>query len=83
MNILILIMKNRGVNMNSFGKLFVIIGLFMIVLGGILILGERFGFGKLPGDIFIERENFTFFFPIVSSLIISLILTLLLNIFRK
>ncbi|NMA58969.1 DUF2905 domain-containing protein [Clostridium cochlearium] len=59
------------------------IGLFMIVLGGILILGERFGFGKLPGDIFIERENFTFFFPIVSSLIISLILTLLLNIFRK
>ena len=69
--------------MNSFGKLFVIIGLFMIVLGGILILGERFGFGKLPGDIFIERENFTFFFPIVSSLIISLILTLLLNIFRK
>jgi len=80
---LILIMKNRGVNMNSFGKLFVIIGLFMIVLGGILILGERFGFGKLPGDIFIERENFTFFFPIVSSLIISLILTLLLNIFRK
>ena len=55
----------------------------MIVLGGILILGERFGLGKLPGDIFIERENFTFFFPIVSSLIISLILTLLLNIFRK
>ena len=83
MNILILIMKNRGVNMNSFGKLFVTIGLFMIVLGGILILGERFGFGKLPGDIFIEKENFTFFFPIVSSLIISLILTLLLNIFRK
>ena len=69
--------------MNSFGKLFVTIGLFMIVLGGILILGERFGFGKLPGDIFIEKENFTFFFPIVSSLIISLILTLLLNIFRK
>ena len=76
-------MKNRGVNMDSFGKLFITIGLFMIVLGGILILGEKFGLGKLPGDIFIQRGNFTFFFPIVSTLIISLILTLLLNIFRK
>ena len=69
--------------MDSFGKLFITIGLFMIVLGGILILGEKFGLGKLPGDIFIQRGNFTFFFPIVSTLIISLILTLLLNIFRK
>ena len=69
--------------MDSFGKLFITIGLFMIILGGILILGEKFGLGKLPGDIFIQRGNFTFFFPIVSTLIISLILTLLLNIFRK
>lgn len=83
MSILQFIMKNRGVNMDSFGKLFITIGLFMIVLGGILILGEKFGLGKLPGDIFIQRGNFTFFFPIVSTLIISLILTLLLNIFRK
>lgn len=83
MNILIFIIKNRGVNMESFGKVFITIGLFMIILGGILLLGEKFGLGKLPGDIFIQRGNFTFFFPVVSALIVSLILTLLLNIFRK
>ncbi len=69
--------------MESFGKVFITIGLFMIILGGILLLGEKFGLGKLPGDIFIQRGNFTFFFPVVSALIVSLILTLLLNIFRK
>jgi len=69
--------------MESFGKIFISIGLFMILLGGILILGEKFGLGKLPGDILIQKDNFTFFFPIVSTLIISLILTLLMNIFRK
>mgnify|MGYP000896149553 CR=1 FL=1 len=69
--------------MESFGKLFINIGLLMIIIGGIFLLGEKFGLGKLPGDIFIEKDNFTFFFPIVSTLIISLILTLILNLFRR
>lgn len=69
--------------MEPFGKLFINIGLIMIIVGGVLILGEKFGLGKLPGDIFIQKGNFTFFFPIVSTLIISLILTLILNIFKK
>lgn len=69
--------------MGSFGKLFISIGLIMIIIGGIFLLGEKFGLGKLPGDIFIQKGNFTFFFPIVSTLIISLILTLILNFFKR
>ena len=65
------------------GKTLIIMGLVLLIIGGILMLGGKIGLGKLPGDIFIKRGNFTFFFPIVSSIIISLILTILFNLFRK
>ncbi|TCS89552.1 DUF2905 family protein [Keratinibaculum paraultunense] len=84
MNILILNMKrSRGDIMTSLGKILLYMGIVFILLGGVLILGEKLGFGKLPGDILIQRGNFTFFFPIVSMLIISIILTVLVNIFRR
>ncbi|MBZ2173976.1 DUF2905 domain-containing protein [Schnuerera sp. xch1] len=69
--------------MNSLGKVILTIGGVLVVLGLIVMVGERFGLGKLPGDIFIKKGNFTFFFPIVSSVILSLILTLLLNLFKR
>lgn len=69
--------------MESLGKFFISIGLIMIFLGGFFVLGGKIGLGKMPGDIFIQRENFTFAFPIVSSLIISIILTILVNLLRK
>lgn len=75
--------KNRGDYMASFGKILLYMGVVLVLIGGVLILGEKLGFGKLPGDIFIQRGNFTFFFPIVSMLIISIILTVLVNIFRR
>ena len=76
-------MKNRGAYMSSLGKMLLIMGIVLFLVGGILIIGERFGLGKLPGDIFIQKGNFTFFFPVVSSLIVSLLLTLILNILKK
>ncbi len=69
--------------MGYMGRTLIIIGLILLVLGGILILGQKFGLGKLPGDIFIQKGNLTFFFPIVTCIIISLILTIISNIFRK
>ena len=69
--------------MGSLGKMLLIMGIGLFIIGGILVVGEKFGLGKLPGDIFIQKGNFTFFFPIVSSLIISLLLTLILNFFRR
>jgi len=69
--------------LESFGRIILVMGIFLALLGIALIFGEKIGLGKLPGDIYIQKGNFTFFFPIVSSLLISLLLTLILRIFRK
>jgi hypothetical protein len=47
------------------------------------MLGERLGLGRLPGDVVLKRKDFTLYVPLVSSIVISLVLTLLLNLFRK
>lgn len=70
--------------MSEFGKMLVIFGLVMVGLGLILLYGAKIPWlGKLPGDITIKRENFTFYFPLATSLILSIILTLLLSLFRR
>ena len=71
------------------GRIFIVIGLIFVAFGLVLLLLERFPqipLGRLPGDIRIERENFRFYFPLVTSLILSLIATILwslLSSFRK
>ncbi|MCL0032912.1 DUF2905 domain-containing protein [Peptococcaceae bacterium] len=69
----------------SIGKIIFSIGILMVIVGGAMMLtGKLFNFGKLPGDIYIQKGNFTFFFPIATMILISIILTILLNIlFRK
>ena len=70
--------------MPEIGKLFVIIGAFIVVLGIILWSGVGAGFlGKLPGDIRIERGNSVFYFPIVTCIIISIVLSLIFSLFRR
>lgn len=44
---------------------------------------SKLGFGRLPGDVLVQKKNYTFYFPIVSSIVISIVLSLLLNLFRK
>jgi Protein of unknown function (DUF2905) len=56
----------------------IIFGVVLIAAGLLWPLLQKIGVGRLPGDIVIERENFRFYFPIVTSLIISVILTLVL-----
>lgn len=75
--------KNRGGIVNYFGKYLIIIGVILVIVGGIFLLGQKIGLGKLPGDIYIQKGNFTFFFPVVTCIIISLILTLIAMIFRR
>ena len=68
----------------SLGRTLLIIGAIMLVLGGLMLVGGRFfGLGRLPGDIFIERGNFRFYFPIMTSIILSILMTLILYIFRR
>ena len=70
--------------MAQIGKFLIITGLIIIVLGAILMLAGKVPFlGRLPGDIVIERKNFTFYFPLATSIILSIILTLILWILSK
>ena len=72
--------------MAPLGHLLIILGLALVVLGAILSFSDFFSFlrlGRLPGDIHIKRENFSFYFPITTSIVLSIILTLILYLFRK
>jgi hypothetical protein len=76
--------------MEEFGKVLVYVGVGLIITGLILIVFSKFGsslpFGRLPGDIYIKKDNFVFFFPLGTSILISLILTLIffsLTLLRK
>lgn len=69
---------------DSLGKMLVLFGVVMVVVGLFLWFGERIPWvGRLPGDILIKKEKFTFYFPLVTCILVSLILTLLFSIFRK
>ncbi len=66
------------------GKMLILVGVFIILVGLFLVLGEKIPWiGRLPGDIIIRKKNFTFYFPIVTSIIISILLTLFFALFRK
>ncbi|HEY5741764.1 MAG TPA: DUF2905 domain-containing protein [Terrimicrobiaceae bacterium] len=70
--------------MESLGKFLVLAGITLGVVGAILWSGfGKSWLGRLPGDIHIEREGLSFYFPIVTCILISLVLTILWNIFRR
>ena len=69
---------------NSFAKILIILGAIMLSLGIFLLLVGKLPFlGKLPGDIYIRRGNFTFYFPIITSLLLSIIITLIVNLLMR
>jgi hypothetical protein len=61
----------------------IIAGLVIAGVGAVLMLGERLGLGKLPGDILWKRKNTTVSFPIVTSLVVSVVLTVILNLILR
>ncbi len=63
------------------GRLLVAIGLLIALAGVLVLLGVPLG--RLPGDVVIRRGNTTFYFPLVTSIVVSVLLTLLLAIFRR
>lgn len=64
------------------GKILIIIGLFIAVVGILLVLKVPIPFGKLPGDISIKGEHFQFYFPIVTCIVLSIVLSVLFYLFR-
>ncbi len=66
------------------GKIIIFFGLLLIVIGFVFMLGSKLPFiGKLPGDIAIERQNYSFYFPVTTCIIISIILSFILWLFSK
>ena len=70
--------------MNELGKMLVVLGLVIAGVGVLLWTGiGKSWLGRLPGDIHVERDGFHFFFPITTGLLISVVLTLIVWIFRR
>ena len=63
------------------GKALVIVGLVIAAIGAMMMLGLPLG--RLPGDIAVRRGNFSFYFPLTTSIVLSIVLTLLLAWFRR
>jgi len=69
--------------MNEIGKLLIIAGGVLVVIGLAVTLGPKIGLGRLPGDFVVHRRNVTFVFPVASCVLVSLILTLLMWVFSR
>ncbi|HYZ89631.1 MAG TPA: DUF2905 domain-containing protein [Myxococcales bacterium] len=69
--------------MDSMGKLLLICGLAIAALGGVVLLISRTGLHRLPGDIVVRRGNFTFYAPIGLMILLSIILTVVLNLIAR
>lgn len=66
------------------GKFLLIAGIILVIVGIIIVYGPGIPFiGRLPGDIYIKRDNFSFYFPFTSSIIVSIILTLIFFLIRR
>ena len=67
--------------MESLARTLMLIGIVLLLTGGGIYLAAKFGLplGRLPGDIHIEGENGSFHFPVVSSIVVSVVLTIILN----
>jgi hypothetical protein len=70
--------------MSGLGKILIVSGCLMVLLGALLVFSGKISWlGRLPGDIFIKRENFSFYFPLTTCILISLLLSLFFYFFRK
>ena len=71
--------------METLGRTLMIGGIALFLIGGGIYLAAKFGLplGRLPGDIRIEREGFSFYFPLASSILVSIVLTIIINIVLK
>ena len=70
--------------LSGFGKLLMLFGGMLIIVGAALVLAEKTPWlGRLPGDIYVQRRNFTFYFPLTTSILISVVLSLVLYVLSR
>jgi len=69
---------------SGLGRLLIVAGIALVIIGLLISLAGKIPYlGKLPGDIRIEKKHVSFYFPIVTCLLLSIILTIILNLFRR
>ncbi len=70
--------------MVGLGKVLIVLGIFLTLVGVLFSVGGKIPWlGHLPGDFYIQRERFTFYFPLTTGILISIILSLVLYLFRR
>ncbi|HMV41486.1 MAG TPA: DUF2905 domain-containing protein [Leptospiraceae bacterium] len=70
--------------MESFGKNLIFLGVILLIVGALFTLSGKFPFiGNLPGDISIKKENFSFYFPLTTSILISILLSLIMWLWNR
>ena len=70
--------------LGALGKLLILLGVFIVLMGLLLMAGDKIPWaGRLPGDILIKKEKFTFYFPLTTCILISLLITIFFALFRK
>lgn len=68
----------------DFGRSLIVLGLFLALVGLLMTMGGKVPYlGRLPGDIIIKKGNFTFYFPVVTCIVISVLLTLIFSLFFR
>jgi len=70
--------------MTALGKMLILLGIVITLIGLGLLFAQKIPYiGRLPGDIYVKRENFTFYFPLATSVLVSVVLSLIFWLFRK
>jgi len=67
----------------EFGRILVVIGLVLVVVGGLAVLGVRLPFGRLPGDIVIQGDRGTIYIPLGTMLVVSVVLTVVFSLIGR
>ena len=69
--------------MGDAGKVLLVVGLALAVIGAVFVVGSRFGLGHAPGDISVTGGNVSFFFPVVTCIVVSIGLTIVINVILR
>jgi hypothetical protein len=70
--------------MSDLGRLLIVLGVILVIVGAVVLLAPKIPWlGKLPGDFSFNRENFSVYFPLGTCILISIILTLIMYLFRR
>jgi hypothetical protein len=69
--------------MGQIARMLLLFGALLLVVGGALLVAEKLGLGRLPGDLVVERKGFRLYAPIATSILVSIVLTLLANVLLR